>query len=153
MARQVLTADHRTHQEAAQADHPVEMIPTLLVAPSDPSLTRRNPERCCLEPGGPKPAMGRTHEVANLAAGKGGHPVGMFVGDQPVPQRPLIGLATWTIAMSRTCKRCPGTPTASGTGASRTRGLVSLTPDRGCGKTMSGDVAASAANAFMHPET
>ena len=35
--------------------------------------------------------MGRTHEVANLAAGKGGHPVGMFVGDQPVPQRPLIG--------------------------------------------------------------
>ena len=42
MARQMRTAHRGADQESAQAHHPVEMIPALLLAPRDPTVARPN---------------------------------------------------------------------------------------------------------------
>ena len=89
MARQVRTAHRGTDQEAAQADHAVEMRPALVVAPADLAVPGLEPLGRGGEPCGAKPAMGRTHKVAHLTAGKGGDPMGMFPCHQRVPQLTL----------------------------------------------------------------
>ena len=89
MARQMRTAHRRADQEAAQTHHPVEMIPALLLAPRDPAVARRNPQRSGGKACRAQPAMRRTHQVADLAAGKGRHPVWMLPRHQCGPQGSL----------------------------------------------------------------
>ena len=88
---QVRTPDRGPDQEAVQAQDPVKLAAALAVCPCNPAVAGRNLERRCREPRRPQPAMGRAHQVPELAPGKGGHAVGMLMGDQRVPQRTVIG--------------------------------------------------------------
>ena len=82
----------RTDQEPAQADHPVEVGAALPVIPGNPAIPRRHPSG--LPPRSPyRPASQTTSQlqIPELAPGKGGHAVGVFMRDQRVPH--LNGLS------------------------------------------------------------
>ena len=85
MAGEMQADDTGTDQETVEANHPVEMRLTLLIAPVHPPVAHRKSQRCGGKSGRSQNAMGRPDKIVDLAAGKGRDSLRMLVGDQRVP--------------------------------------------------------------------
>ena len=72
VAGEMRAARRRADQEAAQADHPVEMLPPPLVAPRHPAVACRRPERGGGTPTGSSTPSGSRRGVRSTASAVGG---------------------------------------------------------------------------------
>ena len=85
VAGQMATPHRGADEEAAQAHHPVQMGAALRIAPPHPRIARAKTQRRGGESDRAQPAMGRAHEIAELAADEGGGALRMLAGEQGVP--------------------------------------------------------------------
>ena len=76
-------------QEAGEAEHALEMVPSPVIIPTDPAITRRRPQGGGRKAGRSRPAMGRADQAAELPASENGHSMGMPACNQRVPQGPV----------------------------------------------------------------
>ena len=85
MTGQMDATHRRADQEAAHAHDPVARRVALFGTPRDPAVACPEMECARGKPDGAEPARLRLHEVAHLAAGKGGQAARMLIGHQGVP--------------------------------------------------------------------
>ena len=86
---QVAAPDAGTHQQPAQAQHPVQVRAPASIVPPDPGVAGPKPPRTRREPDAAQPAMRRTHQIPQLRADERTGAARVLVGHQRVPDLAL----------------------------------------------------------------